>query len=70
MATKEEFEQIKEALVNHSIDEAKMLAEAAGWFIRVMRLDGKNCIGTCDFRMNRINVAVEHGRVTEVTGIG
>ena len=70
MATKEELEQIKEALVNHSIDEAKMLAEAAGWFVRAMRIDGKNCIGHCDFRANRINVHVENGMVTEVTGIG
>lgn len=44
--------------------------KAAGWTVRVTRRDGQSMIGTCGYRPNRINVAVENEVVTVIGGIG
>ena len=38
---------------------------AAGLKARVRRRDGKSFIGTCDHRMDRVNLEIDKGRVTK-----
>lgn len=40
---------------------------AAGMKCRVRNRDGKAFIGTCDFRMDRINLSIESGKVINAT---
>lgn len=68
--TAEKLESICESIVGQSVDAAKLEAERAGCSIRVMKIDGKNCIGTCDYKPSRINVAVADGKIIEITGRG
>jgi hypothetical protein len=59
----------KEDLIGLSLHEAyKKLEE--GISIRVMRLDGDSCIGTCDLNMSRLNVSVSDGVIDEVFDFG
>lgn len=46
--------------------DAKEFAEKSGFKFRVIKRDGKNRVSTCDFIQNRINVAVEQGKITDV----
>jgi hypothetical protein len=57
-------------LVGLTEDEATEAAEALGWEVRVIRIDGEDQAMTMDLRPNRVNVAVEDGEVTEVLQIG
>lgn len=57
-------------LVGLTEDEAAEAAEALGWEVRVIRIDGEDQAMTMDLRPNRVNVAVEDGEVTEVLQIG
>lgn len=38
--------------------------------IRVTKIDGQPCVVTHDFRLDRINVEIENGIITNVTGLG
>lgn len=38
--------------------------------VRVMRVDGRNCIGTQDFDPNRVNVSVVNGVIKSIISIG
>ncbi len=38
--------------------------------IRVLRRDGRNCIGTRDYNPDRVNVAVENGIIKSIISIG
>lgn len=57
-------------LVRLSLGDALEWCRENGYTLRVVRLDGLPCIGTRDFRRDRVNVAVQDGVVVEVTGIG
>lgn len=58
------------SLVGKPVAEAQSLAEAAGYRLRVTVVDGEPNIVTMDFRMDRINVAVDNGVVTAFRGRG
>lgn len=66
----EHLEAIKKSAIGSNLKEVKAEAERTGWTIRVVKEDGKACVGTCDFNLARINVVVVDGKVTEVTGLG
>lgn len=59
-----------EKLVGMDEEEAAKTAEAAGWTMRVTERDGESLMVTTDWQDNRVNVAVEDGRVSAVTSIG
>lgn len=67
-AYQEHFDAIKKSVIGQSLPDVQTEVKRAGWSVRVMSVDGRNCIGTADFVANRINVA--GGVVTEVRGIG
>lgn len=56
--------------IGANFEEFKADAQKAGWTVRAMCVDGKEMVGLCDFRPNRINVAVAKGLISEVRGIG
>lgn len=64
------LEAIKNSAIGHDINEVKQEASRTGWSIRIMKQDGKNCMGTCDYIPSRINVEVKDDKVVEVFGIG
>ena len=49
---------------------AEGIAHAHSWEIRVIREDGEDFEYTADFKLRRVNVAVENGVITEVLFIG
>ena len=58
------------ALAGLTEAEATAVAEANGWTMRVVELDGESLPVTMDFQFNRVNVAVTGGVVTAATSIG
>lgn len=66
----EALKQIREFAVGMPLTEVTDRAKVAGWAVRVMRDNGKNCMGTCDHNPGRINVAVVDKKVTEVISLG
>ncbi len=36
----------------------------------IVKIDGRPCIGTQDFRTDRYNVSVIDGKISEIVGIG
>ena len=61
---------IKEHIIGLSVDDARTLLEQNNMALRIMKRDGEHLIGTCDWRLNRLNVEVEQGVVTSVMAIG
>jgi hypothetical protein len=57
-------------LVGLSEADAGAHLEALGLALRVMAEDGLALLGTMDFRTDRVNVAVEDGRVVRVISLG
>lgn len=57
-------------VVGLAVDEATKVAEAAGWTVRAVRVDGEELAVTADYVATRLNVAVEAGMVTEVLSVG
>ena len=57
-------------LVGLDIEGAIAQAAARGWEVRVMRLDGEDQLGTADYVVERVNVAVDDEIVTEILSIG
>jgi len=66
----EHLEAIKKSAIGNTVDQVSEEAKRTGWSIRVMKQDGKNCMGTCDYNPSRINVAVVDGKITEIMGPG
>jgi hypothetical protein len=65
-ATVEDFAEV----VGLPQEEAAKAFAEAGWSMRVTRRDGQGCICTRDYRLDRVNVGVAAGVVTEVRSIG
>lgn len=57
-------------LVGLTVDAANDKAAESGLTIRPTKVDGNACVGTCDYVTTRVNVYVEKGIVTQVTGRG
>jgi hypothetical protein len=66
----EHLEAIKRSAIGNTVEQVSEEAKRTGWSVRVMKQDGENCIGTCDWNPGRINVAVVEGKITEIIGIG
>jgi len=62
--------QIAPQIVGLKIEEAHTISQEAGFTIRVMREDGESRVGTCDYRLNRINVATQQGEIIEILNVG
>jgi len=60
----------KDNIVGLRFEQAKQLAESQGFVLRVMREDGEHYIGTCDYRTNRLNIAIDDGAVTDLLRVG
>lgn len=56
-----------ETLIGLSEDEAIKTASSLGWEFRVAARDGEQYMLTTDYVMNRVNVTIVEGTVTEVT---
>lgn len=59
-----------DSLVGMEVEAARTKAEANGFKLRVRIRDGKPLTGTCDYCEDRINVSVQDGKVTGITGMG
>lgn len=57
-------------LVGLKLEEAKKIADSNRIIIRIMQEDGVDQIGTCEFRSNRINVAIQNGIISEIISQG
>lgn len=66
----EHLEAIKSSAIGNTVEEVSKEAKRTGWSIRVMKQDGKNCMGTCDYNPGRINVEVRGGKIVEILGLG
>jgi hypothetical protein len=55
------------ALIGLTEDEAMKVADSQGWEFRVAARDGEQYMLTTDYVMNRVNVTIVEGAVTEVT---
>lgn len=58
------------ATIGTAVSAAMAAAESEGCSIRVAMRDGEGLALTEDFRPDRVNVAVEGGKVTEIVSIG
>lgn len=66
---RKDIEQIASMVIGQPIDRVRRRAEKAGWIIRVVRDGKKRYLGSCDVKANRINVAVDDGKVTQFAGV-
>jgi hypothetical protein len=58
-------------LIGLTIDEAAPIAAERGINeLRVMAADGEFFFGTCDFCMDRLDIGLMEGRISEIMGIG
>lgn len=48
-------------------EEAVQAIQAAGLKARIMCRDGQRYVGTCDFRLDRVNLTITQGKVTNAT---
>lgn len=54
-------------LIGKTLDEARNLTNEKELAHRVRSIDGKGCIGTCDFKPARLNYHIENNIVTRIT---
>ena len=64
------FDTIKESLIDQHIDAAELMAANHGYKIRIVSKDGQHLIVTRDVRVDRINVEVTNKIITNVRSIG
>ncbi len=62
-------ERLSRRLEGWALERARARAERERCPLRVVRLDGEGLAVTDDYSQSRINVAVDAGRVTKVTGL-
>ena len=68
----EELKELHEMLVGLELEFAQDLIDSMEhpFTIRVMRLNGQNCIGTADYNPNRVNVSIQDGIIKSIISIG
>lgn len=64
ISTKEERDSIKTLLVGMTRENATKTLKEMDLDVRATRIDGVGQIGTCDYRLDRVNLWVEKGLVT------
>ena len=57
-------------IIGMSREEAQKTLQANGLTLRCQNLNGQSLIGTCDYRTDRVNVAIRENKITKVIGIG
>lgn len=57
-------------LIGLSVNEADEALKTAGYKMRVVQEDGEHFIVTMDYRLDRVNVAVNNGKVSSINGVG
>jgi len=70
MEHSEAVEEISKRIIGMTVDSARDQLSQSGWTLRLVSVDGKNCVGTCDLRRERINARSEAGRITEYVSNG
>jgi hypothetical protein len=63
----EQTEAFAETVVGMTADEAQAATEAAGYTYRVVEIDGEPQAVTLDYRIDRVNVALEDDVVTSAS---
>lgn len=66
-AAGEETEAFAETVVGMTTEEAQAAVEDAGYAYREVEIDGQPQAVTLDYRLDRVNVSVEDGVVTDAT---
>lgn len=64
------LESFRKEAIGKTIEYVRREFALHGWSVRTMVVDGKNCMGTCDLRQDRVNVEVRDGKVVDVLSIG
>lgn len=62
-----EMDILVSSLVGKTKEEAANFCKANGYLPRVTKEDETNFIGTADFRLDRINLRIEKGLVTQAS---
>ncbi len=58
-------------LIGLTVEQAEPIAAEHGiTVIRVMAEDGEHFFGTCDFRMDRLDVEITDGVISGIIGVG
>jgi hypothetical protein len=57
-------------LIGKTIPEAEALLSLADMVLRKAKVDGEWMMGTCDYRLDRVNVIIENDVITEIQGVG
>jgi hypothetical protein len=52
-------------IIGKTVKEAEEIAFSLGLTVRLTRLDEDKFVGTCDLRMDRVNVEIEKGKVVK-----
>ena len=60
-------EEICELICEHNLIGADGIAKAEGYELRIVEQDGVTFMGTCDFRIDRINIIINNGLITSAT---
>lgn len=58
---------LAESLVGLTEEEAVAKITDSGMRVRVRSKDGESFMGTCDYRMDRVNLHIENGKVTKAS---
>ena len=61
---------VAKKLIGFDVKYMTALLKIFGFSLRIVKQDGLSCITTCDYKKNRINVAVENNRISNIGGIG
>ena len=70
MKHRDAINEIAKRIIGMQVDDARKQLEESGWSLRLVSIDGKGCVGTCDVRRDRINVKARNGIVTEYVSNG
>ena len=57
-------------IVGLSLEAAREKLESQGMKLRVMKLDGERCLGSCDVNLQRVNVEVQDEKIAGIRSIG
>jgi hypothetical protein len=57
-------------IIGMTLKEAETFVKEGGYIIRVRSVDGKNFLGTCDYREDRINVEIVNGKINAIRSLG
>ena len=65
-----EIIDLSEGILGLTEAEAKQLLHERKGKLRVIKRDGREAVGDCSARPNRVNVEIEHGLIIRIDGIG